>query len=343
MARFRSFMIADILSMGKEKSSAASKDVSRDSVARRISVTSDTSMLSDSPSDCSTIKDVSFSPSKFASTPIKDSTNLTNGFPYSPQRQGVSSSLHQTAQLKDRVVVSKNLFPTAQERLAFPNVYITRPVALYSSSQHPYYGPTTRQTGGDDVRCSGGGVYGQRWADDRCNVIRSHLGRTDFNNAPSPVRYDPRNQARFAVPIPLPVYVRSKSPPSGCSSKHKKCRRSRTVFTELQLIGLEKKFKHHKYLSTPDRITLAETLGLSQLQVKTWYQNRRMKWKKEVLEEGGTEAPTKPKGRPKKNSYPEMTSGQSESEDEGQRVTKESTDDDSLIEMDRCQDHHPRS
>jgi len=50
----------------------------------------------------------------------------------------------------------------------------------------------------------------------------------------------------------------------------------------MQLIGLEKRFENQKYLSTPDRIQLAEFLGLSQLQVKTWYQNRRMKWKKKV-------------------------------------------------------------
>ncbi|XP_046559291.1 homeobox protein BarH-like 1 [Haliotis rubra] len=111
---------------------------------------------------------------------------------------------------------------------------------------------------------------------------------------------------KFSVPIPLPVYIRTRSPSgSDFLGKSKKCRRSRTVFTELQLMGLEKKFETQKYLSTPDRIELAESLGLTQIQVKTWYQNRRMKWKKMVLQKGGAEPPTKPKGRPKKT-CPEM-------------------------------------
>eukprot|EP00106_Octopus_bimaculoides_P000060 XP_014767502.1 PREDICTED: homeobox protein BarH-like 1 [Octopus bimaculoides] len=123
-----------------------------------------------------------------------------------------------------------------------------------------------------------------------------------------------QNEAAFSVPIPLPVYVRTRSPSADCLTKPKKCRRSRTVFTELQLMGLENKFETQKYLSTPDRIELAESLGLTQIQVKTWYQNRRMKWKKQVMQKGGTEPPTKPKGRPKKNCflYPEKcTEGQS--------------------------------
>uniref|UniRef100_G1SR85 BARX homeobox 1 n=1 Tax=Oryctolagus cuniculus TaxID=9986 RepID=G1SR85_RABIT len=113
--------------------------------------------------------------------------------------------------------------------------------------------------------------------------------------------------AAGAPHLPLELQLRGKleaAGPGEPGTKAKKGRRSRTVFTELQLMGLEKRFEKQKYLSTPDRIDLAESLGLSQLQVKTWYQNRRMKWKKIVLQGGGLESPTKPKGRPKKNSIP---------------------------------------
>ncbi|XP_057204681.1 homeobox protein BarH-like 2 isoform X1 [Triplophysa rosa] len=109
-----------------------------------------------------------------------------------------------------------------------------------------------------------------------------------------------------------PVSISSESDTEHSTPRLKKPRRSRTIFSELQLLGLEKKFQKQKYLSTPDRLDLAQSLGLTQLQVKTWYQNRRMKWKKMETKEdilkkvlkGGHEAPTKPKGRPKKNSIP---------------------------------------
>ncbi|XP_012507112.1 PREDICTED: homeobox protein BarH-like 2 [Propithecus coquereli] len=105
--------------------------------------------------------------------------------------------------------------------------------------------------------------------------------------------------------------------------RQKKPRRSRTIFTELQLMGLEKKFQKQKYLSTPDRLDLAQSLGLTQLQVKTWYQNRRMKWKKMVLK-GGQEAPTKPKGRPKKNSIPTSEEIEAEEKMNSQAQSQES-------------------
>ncbi|MBN3318035.1 BARX2 protein, partial [Atractosteus spatula] len=117
-----------------------------------------------------------------------------------------------------------------------------------------------------------------------------------------------------------PVSISSESETEQSAPRLKKPRRSRTIFTELQLMGLEKKFQRQKYLSTPDRLDLAQSLGLTQLQVKTWYQNRRMKWKKMVLK-GGQEAPTKPKGRPKKNSIP--TTEEIEAEERLARLAEE--------------------
>lgn len=69
----------------------------------------------------------------------------------------------------------------------------------------------------------------------------------------------------------------------------KKKRKLRTVFTEKQLEGLESKFAEKKYLSVPDRMELASRLELSETQVKTWFQNRRMKCKKQQVSDGQSE------------------------------------------------------
>ncbi|XP_045134461.1 homeobox protein H17-like [Portunus trituberculatus] len=63
--------------------------------------------------------------------------------------------------------------------------------------------------------------------------------------------------------------------------KNKKPRRRRTAFTHAQLAYLERKFRVQKYLSVADRSDVAEALNLSETQVKTWYQNRRTKWKRQ--------------------------------------------------------------
>ncbi|VDP85712.1 unnamed protein product [Echinostoma caproni] len=73
----------------------------------------------------------------------------------------------------------------------------------------------------------------------------------------------------------IPIFSRD-------SNGGKQCRRrkARTVFSDHQLLGLEHRFETQHYLSTPERIELANQLSLSETQVKTWFQNRRMKHKK---------------------------------------------------------------
>ena len=51
------------------------------------------------------------------------------------------------------------------------------------------------------------------------------------------------------------------------SLKHCRRRKARTVFSDHQLNGLEKRFDGQKYLSTPERVELANALNLSEAQV----------------------------------------------------------------------------
>ena len=64
----------------------------------------------------------------------------------------------------------------------------------------------------------------------------------------------------------------------------KKRRKSRTAFTNQQIYELEKRFLYQKYLTPTDRDEIALSLGLSNAQVITWFQNRRAKLKRDLEE-----------------------------------------------------------
>ena len=61
-------------------------------------------------------------------------------------------------------------------------------------------------------------------------------------------------------------------------------KRSRTTYTRAQQLELEKEYCYNRYISRARRIELAKNLTLTEKHIKIWYQNRRMKEKRDEEE-----------------------------------------------------------
>lgn len=76
---------------------------------------------------------------------------------------------------------------------------------------------------------------------------------------------------------------RQREGPDKQSNSAKK--KTRTVFSRSQVYQLESTFDMKRYLSSSERACLASSLQLTETQVKTWFQNRRNKWKRQLSAE----------------------------------------------------------
>ncbi|KAG5272731.1 hypothetical protein AALO_G00168700 [Alosa alosa] len=119
--------------------------------------------------------------------------------------------------------------------------------------------------------------------------------------------------------------------------KDGKRKHTRPTFSGQQIFALEKTFEQTKYLAGPERARLAYSLGMTESQVKVWFQNRRTKWRKKHAAEMAS-------AKKKQDSETERLKGASENEDDDDDYNKPldpNSDDEKITQL--LKKHKPNS
>uniref|UniRef100_A0A915CS86 Homeobox domain-containing protein n=1 Tax=Ditylenchus dipsaci TaxID=166011 RepID=A0A915CS86_9BILA len=134
----------------------------------------------------------------------------------------------------------------------------------------PYFYPAQAVTAAAAaaVFSGGAGMYSQNNSSQASNANHQFLYGGQPSSSPESFGNEPQTRIIEGSEVHI-------------NSKGKKTRKPRTIYSSHQLQQLQRRFTEAQYLALPDRAELANELGLSQTQVKIWFQNRRSKQKKQ--------------------------------------------------------------
>ncbi|XP_037968049.1 homeobox protein CDX-2 isoform X1 [Plutella xylostella] len=178
-------------------------------------------------------------------------------------------------------------------------VNYVNPLAMYQGKQYGSGGWYGWQPQSFEEQQWCGAWGGGEWAPEGHHFPKREPGERDAGELPSPARGDPSPGAspcaRPAQPPPpprspyewmkKPNYQTQPNPENDHSEAYSKTRtkdKYRVVYSDHQRLELEKEFHYSRYITIRRKAELAASLGLSERQVKIWFQNRRAKERKQV-------------------------------------------------------------